>query len=312
METAPCPLGCEGGDEPVLRGRDRLHGLPGLFSVVRCRGCGLMRTDPRPAAESIGFYYPPTYAPFRSTQIAAATTAAGRGGWKQRVRGAFDFRHHPLPRLPRPGRMLEVGCASGAFLYEMARRGWEVEGIESAPAAAAAARRLGFPVHTGPLETAPDPAHAYDLVVGWMVLEHLHEPLEALRKLRRWTRPGAWLAASVPNAGAYELALFRDRWYALQLPTHLFHYTAQSLRRLLERAGWRLERVLYQRDLANVPASVGYWLQDHGRLPRLARRLVGLPDDRGRFDYYTYPLAWALSGLGQTGRMTIWARRGDD
>src|SRR3546814_19345766 len=59
-----------------------------------------------------------------------------------------------------------------------------------------------------------------DLIVGWMVLEHLHQPLAVLRKLRRWIQPDGWLVLSVPDAGSLEFRVFGDRWYALQLPTH--------------------------------------------------------------------------------------------
>ena len=48
IENVSCPLGCIKGDEIVLTGRDRLHDLPGEFTVVKCRSCGLMRTNPRP------------------------------------------------------------------------------------------------------------------------------------------------------------------------------------------------------------------------------------------------------------------------
>ena len=58
-----CPLGCENNDQFVMEGKVLLRDLPGKFIVVKCHRCGLMRTNPRPTAESIGFYYPDDYAP---------------------------------------------------------------------------------------------------------------------------------------------------------------------------------------------------------------------------------------------------------
>ena len=52
-------------------------------------------------------------------------------------------------------------------------QGWEVEGIEFPETASEVASSLGYKVHRGPLETAPEPEQKYDLVVAWMVLEHL-------------------------------------------------------------------------------------------------------------------------------------------
>lgn len=313
LERTACPLGCAVGDVPVLRGRDRLHRLPGEFPVVRCRGCGLMRTDPRPSPETIGFYYPDDYGPYQSTKVdpVPSTPGASSRSWKNRVRQLFQFNTERIPPVAEPGRMLEIGCASGGFLHRMAHKGWEVEGIEFSPRAGAAARQLGYPVHIGALEDAPDPLQPYDLVVGWMVLEHLHRPLFALQKLWRWTRPGGWLVLSVPNAASFEFRLFRERWYALGLPIHLYHFTPRTLGLLLRRSGWQADRWFFQRDLANTVASLGYVLEDQPVLPQIADAMTNYPDNRGRKDFYLYPLAFLLSLLRQTGRMTIWARRVD-
>ena len=80
-----------------------------------------------------------------------------------------------MPSPPvRPGRLLEIGCASGSFLHRMAARGWQVEGIEFSEKAAKAARDLGYKVHTGPLETAPAPAGSLDLIVGLSYVERIY------------------------------------------------------------------------------------------------------------------------------------------
>ncbi len=314
LESCSCPLGCPPKDQPVLVGRDRLHGLPGEFPVVRCQACGLLRTDPRPTPQAMRAYYPDDYGPYLGTRVVEAPSIP-RPLWRRVaaavVRRLTDSRAESLPALA-PGRMLEIGCASGDFLDRMARRGWQVEGIELSETAAAEARRLGHTVHVGMLETAPEGLGPFDMVVGWMVIEHLHDPVQGLRRLRAWTRPGGWLVVSVPNAASYELRLFKDRWYALHLPNHLWHPTPASLRAVLQRGGWSLERIIYHRDLRNVLGSLGYALRDRGGAPRLADWLENYPERGGRLQWALHPLAFALALLGQTGRMTVWARREDE
>ncbi len=312
LESSPCPLGCKGEGSVVLTGYDRLNHLPGAYNVVRCIDCGLMRTNPRPTPETMGFYYPDNYGPYRATRINPDRKDNGHlSFWRGWVKSIFRFNTTCLPRL-QPARLLEIGCASGAFLDKMSRKEWKVEGLEFSEAAAHSARSLGFSVYTGSVESAPDPEHLFSLVVGWMVLEHLHDPVLALKKLHRWVEPHGWLVLSVPNAGSVEFKIFRDRWYALHLPNHLYHYTPDSLSKVLEAGGWKTVRVFHQRILANFIASTGYWLQDHGILPRLSDKLVALPESRGRLNHFFYPLAYLLSIFGQTGRMTVWARRIDD
>ena len=308
LESTPCPMGCPLSDDVVLSGRDRLNGLPGEFTVVRCRSCELMRTDPRPSASSMGFYYPEQYAPYRKAMTPGLRPSLALLG--RAARRLIRFRTNEVPELP-PGRMLELGCASGAYLQRMASLGWQVEGVEFSPHAARLAASLGYPVHAGSIESAPAPERPYQLVVGWMVLEHLHDPLLALRKLHRWVVPGGWLVLSVPDSSAWEFSCFGSAWYALHLPNHLYHFTPASVENLLNKGGWRVTRVQHQRFLGNVFASLGFFLEDRGLGGRLSGKLTAVPTAGILVHMLLYPLALVLAALGQTGRMTIWARRDD-
>ena len=309
LENASCPLGCSQHDEVVLTGRDLIHDLPGEFTVVKCRHCGMMRTNPRPTPKLMGKYYPDNYGPYLGTrvqQINPMSSSPIKKLLRPLASRVLNFNTQLLPPM-LPGRMLEVGCASGAFLHYMASKGWQVQGIEFSVKAAEAASQLGYHVHAGSLETAPKPEEPFDLIVGWMVLEHLHDPVSGLKKLRECAKPGAWLVLSVPNAGSLEFRLFKDKWYALQLPTHLYHFTPRTMRRVLQASGWSLEKVYHQRVLSNLIASTGYVLRDKG-YAKLGQKFIDFPDHAGRWVYVLYPLAWLLSLFGQTSRMTVWAK----
>lgn len=312
LENSPCPNGCPSGHVPLFTARDRLNGRPGEFQVVKCCTCGLIRTDPRPTADSMAFYYPETYSPYATSQVRAGTNGAVPNGLaavlKRLGRRVVRLNTEIVPQMP-PGRMLEIGCASGSFLAHMAMRGWHVEGIEFSEMASRKAREAGFDVQNTSIERAIAPSHKLDLVVGWMVLEHLHQPVPALRKLAQWSHPGARLAISVPNAASWDFRIFRDRGYALQLPTHLYHFTPATVTALLSRAGWTVDRIFHQRMLGNLLGSVGLVLEDW-QLPRSwSQFFLSLPARGGYFNHALYPVALPLSLLGQTGRMTVWAHR---
>lgn len=310
VELSSCPIGCPIGDDQVLVGKDRIHNIPGEFPVVRCRTCGLMRTNPRPTSGTIGLYYPDNYGPYLGTQVDRIEQNRRRfSALRAFAKRCFALNSNCLPNL-NPGRMLEIGCASGGFMHEMAKKGWAVEGIEFSPKAAEAARALGYAVHTGGLESAPTPNESYDLIVGWMVLEHLHEPVLSLRKLHDWAKPDAILAVSVPNAGAWQFRLFLDKWYPLQLPTHISHFTPETARLVLAKGGWVVTQIHYQRVLSDPIASLGHVLQDKG-FENLGKRLVGFTGGHEIWTALLYPLAWIASAFGQTGRMTIWAKRAE-
>lgn len=303
-------MGCVEADEPLFMGRDRLHGLPGEFTLVRCKHCGLIRTNPRPTVQAMAAYYPDDYGPYLSTKIPGVADKPLRkaGILDPLLRRIVRFNTNVLPEMV-PGSMLEIGCASGSFLAQMESAGWKVSGIEFSPRAAAAAREAGFDVFSGGVDSAPEPEQPYDLIVGWMVIEHLHEPLDSLKRLYKWTRPGGWLAISLPDAGALEFQLFKASGYALQLPNHLYHFTPRTLAMLLAKAGWQVESIAHHRVLNNLMGSIGHKLEDWNAPPRIARAFRNYPHTAGRLALLLYPLAWLLATLRQTGRMTVLARK---
>ena len=305
LEHRPCPNGCPPADRPVTEGQDRLHGLPGRFSVVQCAHCGLMRTDPRPTAETIGAYYPEDYGPY----LTAPVIKVKPDTWHRRLKARWTrFLGKDVRRLPDipPGHMLEIGSAAGAYLLEMQAKGWSVEGIEFSPQAAQKARERGLDVRTGSLESAGPPRRPADVIAAWMVLEHLHEPLAGLRKMREWVKPGGYLVAAVPDAGAIERRVFGEYWYGLHLPAHLYHYTTDSLRVLLRKSGWELCAVRWQPNPNNLLNSLEWMAEDRQRprLLRLARWLKHSPRARRLRKW----LGWLLGATRQSGRMEFWAR----
>lgn len=304
IEDSPCPMGCVAEDTRALIGSDRLHGLPGEFTVVQCQACGLMRTNPRPTLQAICFYYPEDYGPYRGTHFPNDRT--NEGLWKLTAKKIFDTDSRKIPPV-KPGRLLEIGCASGAFLARMAARGWRVEGIEYSSRFAENARAQGYVVRTDLLEHISAPAGPFDLVVGWQVLEHLHNPVFALEKLHDWTKPGGWLALSVPDASAWEFSVFAAKWYGLDLPRHLFHFTPGTLRAMLAKAGWKTERIFWQHNPNNLLHSLRYCCLDRGWVSGAAYLLDVVQGRRQRV--LRSILSLLVGSLRASGRMTAWATR---
>ena len=304
LENISCPLGCTQDDKDVVTSRDYLHGFSGEFMAVQCKQCGLIRTNPRVTSNTIGLYYPDDYGPYVGTRVDPIKSKKSFN-IKQLLKRFIDLKSQSLPPL-KLGRLLEIGCASGAYLHEMAEKGWEVQGIEFSEKASESAKKLGYDVFTGSLEEAPAPKEPFDLIVGWMVLEHLHDPVKCLKKLRAWAKPDTVLALSIPNAGSLEFKVFKDKWYALQLPTHLHHFTPDTLEKVLLVAGWKLKKVHHQRIINNIIVSTGYVLQGKG-YTGIGKKFIDFHKYTGHWVHVLYPLAWLLSLVGQTGRMTIWA-----
>lgn len=309
LEESDCPNGCPRADEDVLVGRDRLHNLPGSFAVVRCKTCRLMRTNPRPTPSSIGYYYPADYSPYLDS-IPGKLKPRKKDAWHRRLRkklqraiGTQDARDLPLSP---PGRLLEIGCASGAYLARAAAEGWTVSGIEFSEQAAQRARDAGFQAIGAAIEDVPAPAEKYNVIAGWMVFEHLHRPEQTLRRIREWIRDDGRLVMSVPDAGALEFRLFGPRWYALHLPGHMTHFTSRTLPPLLRDCGWDVEKIFWQRNPNYFLQSLRYWALDTGR-DRLAKLMLAMIK-RKRLRWLHRLMGTLMAITHQSGRMVIWAR----
>ncbi|MFT5209896.1 MAG: 2-polyprenyl-3-methyl-5-hydroxy-6-metoxy-1,4-benzoquinol methylase [Flavobacterium sp.] len=302
LESPNCPMGCKNKDTLILSHHDRLHSIPGQFSIYRCDHCRLERTSPRPTASTIRHYYPEEYAPYQSNNIAKTATKPGFKDWISRV---LKLDGHQLPNLAR-GSMLEVGCSAGNYMEKISELGWNVDGIEFSEQAAVIARSKGFKVQTASLESAKAPSEAYDLITAWMVLEHLHEPIPALKKLREWIVPGGYLVFSIPDIDSLSRYIFKAGSFDLQLPTHLHHFTAKTISLVLEKAGWKIEHIIWQRNANTLFLSIEYWAQDNKK-PRLFKfsRWLRLAKAASKVRLVLN----ILLGLSrQSGRMTIWAK----
>jgi len=301
LESKPCPNGCQDESIKVLEGFDRLHHLPGIFSVYKCLGCGLERTDPRPTTDAIGFYYPSDYAPYYDNQTRIKSPTPVKN-WLFEKLGLKDKQ---LPKRD-PGRMLEIGCASGNYMELMREGGWHVEGIEFSPEAAKQAINKGFNIQVGAVETAEPPEKPFDLIVGWMVLEHLHKPIEVLNELRMWMKPDGYLLLSVPDKSSINRRLFGELSYDLQLPTHLYHFDRKSIKLTLTTAGWSVERIFWQRNCNTFMMSCQYWAEDRRKEKIL--RLVQWVRTANSAKYIRLMLSVVLGFTKQSGRMEVWAR----
>jgi 2-polyprenyl-3-methyl-5-hydroxy-6-metoxy-1,4-benzoquinol methylase len=238
-EFAPCNH-CGSADERELFcGPDRLHNLPGQFRVVECTGCGWLRQNPRPTIESIGYYYPSDYINF--TQAIEDEPRF----WKR-----WDHRYGMLKerwaieRIKPKGRILDVGCATGNFLREMQRAGWDAVGVEPHPGAADYARqRFGLPVHAGTLREAALPAASFDVITLIDVLEHLHTPWEDLKEVSRILADEGLLVVRIPNLESIDAKWFGPAWLGWDLPRHLTFVSRLCLIQSLNELGLKVTKI---------------------------------------------------------------------
>jgi len=204
------------------------------FEIVRCRICGWTLTWPPPDAAGMARHYPAGYhgeaGGRRFPRLVELLQQALHGTWARLIERSQGG---------QTGRVLDIGCGRGGLLREFRRRDWEVQGLELNEWSAAHAREvLNLPVHVGPMERLPWPDGHFDAVILWHVLEHLPDPQAALTEARRVLRNGGTLLVGVPNFGSAEARMAQDKWFHLDVPRHLTHWTRATLGAALAGAGF--------------------------------------------------------------------------
>jgi SAM-dependent methyltransferase len=222
--------------------RDRFDVLPGqIFSIVRCGNCRLLYLNPRPDANSIGLFYASSeYDPFISSRGRATTfTRIYRSARKLSVRRKAS---RVIRGVNHGSKTLDVGCATGEFMIELRRRGFEPFGVEPDPGAAEFVRQQGLKVWTGTLADVPSDAGAFELITFWHVLEHVHDLRDVLNRAHELLSANGQLAIAVPNPLSVDASVYGPHWVAWDTPRHLYHFEPPVMLDLLEQSGFRARR----------------------------------------------------------------------
>ncbi len=236
MRTVRCNL-CGADDYRVIfpAGYAQLH------QIVRCRRCGLMYANPQVHVDCA------EYAARQNIEVYDPASEANRQYYQKQVFQLPDNLRAlaVLERvLPRRGRLLEVGCFLGLFLDRIRAAGWQVVGLEPNRMVASYARATyGLDVVDGVLPNPALPSANFDAAMMLHVIEHMPDPAEGLRELRRVLKRGGVLVVETPRFNSLAFKLLGRRERSIQnCPGHIFFFTEQTLRQILEHSGFKVFR----------------------------------------------------------------------
>jgi SAM-dependent methyltransferase len=142
-----------------------------------------------------------------------------------RWRTAENSAAYLLPHLTTHDLILDIGCGPGTITTDLADRvpRGHVTGVDAAPDIIEQARgvirgRGNLDFEVGDVYALDYRAGAFDVVHAHQVLQHLGDPVKALREMRRVTRPGGLIAVRDGDYGAmiwYPEVPALDDWLAL-------------------------------------------------------------------------------------------------
>jgi SAM-dependent methyltransferase len=141
-----------------------------------------------------------------------------------------------IPKLASRPRILDIGCAEGRLLKSFLGYGCDCYGIEhkSYP------RERFFDSDkityiTGDMDFIELKPRSFEIIILWHVLEHMDNPVSAIKRIYELLAPEGIVILAVPNFSSLESGIFKDHWFHLDIPWHKYHFTEISLKCLFSK-----------------------------------------------------------------------------
>jgi len=259
----PCDVCGSAVARPLWMASDRLHGFAGQFQYVQCADCALVYMNPQISPDCISQFYPTDYAPHQANSVS-----------NKSIRKP-DLPEMILDSLNSQSRVLDVGCGNGDFLNRVRQFcHCSVNGVDfSENAVLCAKKQYGLEVFQGDVLSAPFEINSFDLITCFSCIEHIPNPSQVVKRMFTLCKPSGWLFIKTPNYNSFAAKLFKDKWYHLDCPRHLYIFSPSTIKALLGKAGFETVKIGYETSSKGWLGSLQYVFYNDNCSPRTKNRL---------------------------------------
>jgi len=172
-------------------------------------------------------------------------------------------------------KLLDIGCAIGALVVVAKEQGIDARGIDIAKTAVSYARKLHVPVSQATCESWFRKRYEdyYDVVTALEVIEHDENPLRMMKTIYKMLHAGGILALTTPNFNTVYRILMGNNWIGFRHTEHLWFFTPQTIRQVLQQAGF--SDIQVRKDFYR-PYSVSYMFRRLGDYIPLLRCMTNM------------------------------------
>lgn len=204
------------------------------YNYYKCNECKTIFVDPTPSKKELDLVYNnPQYYLSWEEDITK----------NEKIRLESDFKKANLflkkisRHIGQSGKILDIGCALGHFLYWMTPYFSELYGTEYSDYALS--NMTDKKIKTSKEFIGKFDDNFFDVICAWEVLEHTTNPKEFIKEVKRILKPGGKLLLSFPNSQSVAFTILKQKWYQVVPPEHLFFFSSKSVRLLLNEEGFQ-------------------------------------------------------------------------
>jgi len=205
------------------------------YKLHKCLDCDLVFVFPLP--DNLDSIYKEEY--FKNDKKSKGFGYVNYEKDKEPMRVVFVRYLKRLEKMTEGRNIFDVGAATGYFLDLAHERGWKTYGSEISEYAAGLARKKDHTIFLGDL-VGIKLQKGIDAVTMWDILEHLDNPIEYMKIINKILKPGGRLVINTIDRGSLWARFWGREWNMIIPPEHLFYYSRQNLKILLERTGFKI------------------------------------------------------------------------
>lgn len=208
------------------------------FTVWHCDDCQHRFTADIPSESEIGVYYQ------SEDYISHTNTQKGLVNRLYHIVRSWALKSKRNTIVKYSGKqqanLLDIGCGTGAFLNTMKLANWTVSGLEPDETARAQAQKNFNFLPESPDKLFAFAEESFDAITMWHVLEHVHKLHPYIAQIHKILKKDGVFFVAVPNYRSLDAEIYQDKWAAYDVPRHLYHFSPESMKTLLQKYGFQI------------------------------------------------------------------------
>jgi len=201
------------------------------FSIYKDSSSGILWTDVPDQPSSKSYYDPLKYTPHTESN------SFFQRSYKIAQKIMFYYKRLLLrSEIKNSKRALDFGSGDGAFHRFMSSSAFKIDALDPFFKASHIEQKNFYTK----IEQIPD--NQYDTVFMWHSLEHVQDLVNTINEVYKKLTSNGTLVVAVPNHKSFDASYYKENWAALDVPRHLWHFSTNSIKKIMFQSGFKAKR----------------------------------------------------------------------